>query len=764
MKIYHPFIIIFTVFAVFTHTTALSQCTTTLPARVPLGANLNELTDYSRDRPFNDVFKLSRPFSANITQPFNFSAVPLDVNGWPKADFGVVVMTEMDSTMGGTYRIQFKGQATIAPVSGSGFTVTGQLYNAANNITTANLVYPARINNSGTMFIGFTNTRFSATEQGVKNIKIMKPGLSFSAPTFSQRFLSHLQRFDCLRFMDWHETNNNGDSLYANRTKKIAPSQQTPNGAAWEYVIELANTLQKDVWINIPHRADNGYITSLARLLRDSLQPGLKIYVEYSNELWNGQFSQTQWISEKSIAEGNKTGSKINFDNVNDQFTWRSRYVALRSKEISDLFKAAFGAAELNNRFRVVLPQQFGFFDFTVRGVDFINAFFGKPSNFFYALAVAPYFATNELDAVNAAATKNMILSELNKQSNRIFQTLNNSMDMWAARAAFYNLKLVAYEGGPDMFGGNNIASKIAANRDSVMRTICIKYLTRWYNYGFTGLFNWYSAGAADYNTPFGSWAITETFDSSQKLKAIDSVHKFLTPGINAGQAVTGNIDPRRFTGYGQQALNDTFFQPTNGFPEFYEYLIRVPAGKSGNYRMSIATCANSSNQSYKVALDDSTLATVTPVNNNFTSFVFVSINTQKLQEGLHAIRITPVGGFSFRIKSIRLTLTAACTGLTAGTITSEAAGAGAFITSAVVYPNPSVNKTAVLNYTLAKPCNVLVQVTDINGRVVKTTHAGLQPAGNHQMPLQAQNLPQSIYFVRLLAGDKQITVKWLVE
>ena len=54
------------------------------------------------------------------------------------------------------------------------------------------------------------------------------------------------------------------------------------------------------------------------------------------------------------------------------------------------------------------------------------------------------------------------------------------------------------------------------------MRFICNKYLTNWYRYGFVSLFNWYLAGAANYNGPFGTWALTENFENSQKLRALD--------------------------------------------------------------------------------------------------------------------------------------------------------------------------------------------------------------------------------------------------
>lgn len=664
----------------------IAQCTLAPPAKVPLGANLNGLADYVRDRAFNDVFKTSRDMSGNITQPFNFVAIPLDAKGWPLKDFGVVVMTEMDSTMGGTYKIQFNGQATIQAVSGSNFTVANKVYNSSTNTTTADLVYPAIISNGSSMFIGFTNTAFSATIKGVKNIKIMKPGIAFNGPTFSQRFLTHLARFDCIRYMDWHSTNGNNDSLWAKRTLKTAPSQQKLNGVAWEYVIEMANTLQKDVWINVPHKVNDPYVKNLATLFRDSLNPALHIYVEYSNEVWNGQFEQTQYVNEHSFIDGNIAGSDINFDNVNDPFTWRMRYVAKRSKEISDIFKSTFGAAAINNRVRVVLGQQFGFFDFTVRGVDFINAFYGKPGTYFYALATAPYFNTAELDARNPAATSAQVLDELDLQMNNDFPEFNNAMDMWAARAAFYGLQMVAYEGGPDTFGPNNVQSKISASRNPRMRFICENYLNKWYKYGFVGLFNWFSAGAANYDGPFGSWAVTENFENSQKLQALDSVHNAAVPVFSAGQQAPGVVDPRKFAGYDAAQLANSFFRPDIGFHEFFEYLVNVPAGQDGRYKITIGACANSNGQTFKMQVDNNVGTIFTPVNNGFSTFVNVSAKNFNLKQGFHTIRITPVGGRNFRLNAITFTRTGTCLGV----LNDPEISSSQYQQNFVIFPNPA--------------------------------------------------------------------------
>ena len=59
-------------------------------------------------------------------------------------------------------------------------------------------------------------------------------------------------------------------------------------------MIDLGNELEKDIWLNIPHLADDAFVRAMAEAVRDSLDPALKVYVEFSNEVWNSQFSQSR--------------------------------------------------------------------------------------------------------------------------------------------------------------------------------------------------------------------------------------------------------------------------------------------------------------------------------------------------------------------------------------------------------------------------------------------------------------------------------------
>lgn len=98
--------------------------------------------------------------------------------------------------------------------------------------------------------------------------------------------------------MDWIKTNSvekewaRGDDYHrdwASRTQRDDPIQRP---VAYEWMIDLCNRTRCHLWITVPHVVDDDYVASLARLIRTRLSPDLQCYVEWSNETWNGMFSQ----------------------------------------------------------------------------------------------------------------------------------------------------------------------------------------------------------------------------------------------------------------------------------------------------------------------------------------------------------------------------------------------------------------------------------------------------------------------------------------
>jgi hypothetical protein len=75
------------------------------------------------------------------------------------------------------------------------------------------------------------------------------------------------------------------------------------------------------------------------------------------------------------------------------------------------------------------------------------------------------------------------------------------------------------------------------------------------------------------------------------------------------------------------------------------------------------------------------------------------------------------------------------------------------------VYPNP-VNMTANINLNLANTANVTVEVYTVSGALVSTTNQGKLAAGKNVIVLDAANLADGMYFVKVIAGESIITKK----
>ncbi|MEF3075157.1 hypothetical protein V2P20_08980 [Methylobacter sp. Wu1] len=116
---------------------------------------------------------------------------------------------------------------------------------------------------------------------------------------WSPDYLSYMRSLgiNTLRAMDMTWTNENYEEVWADRMLTSNPfwGGRTP----WEVIIDLGNTLKKDLWINVPVRAGNNYWTGLSTLLQSNLSQSIKLTLEYTNETWNTQSvfaAGTNWI------------------------------------------------------------------------------------------------------------------------------------------------------------------------------------------------------------------------------------------------------------------------------------------------------------------------------------------------------------------------------------------------------------------------------------------------------------------------------------
>ncbi len=142
-----------------------------------------------------------------------------------------------------------------------------------------------------------------------------------------------------VRCMDWNVTNASPQQDWSDRrlpsyvfqTGVLNPripangfAGNRGTGVAFEHMVAFCNAVNKDMWITVPHLATTDFITKLAQLIAfgsDGVNPytspqaspvyaplnsNLRVFVEYSNEIWSSgnSFPQGNWAQDQATAAG----------------------------------------------------------------------------------------------------------------------------------------------------------------------------------------------------------------------------------------------------------------------------------------------------------------------------------------------------------------------------------------------------------------------------------------------------------------------------
>jgi len=180
----------------------------------------------------------------------------------------------------------------------------------------------------------------------IRNMKLFPPDVTKETADFQpfrNDFLSRLAHspYTMVRFMNWANVNYSKEEKWSERTPKTKLYQTggfrgiEPYGVAYEYMIELCNLTGKDMWLNIPSRADDDYINKLAELVYTKLDKDRKVWLEYANEVWNGMFVGYQWAVDK--------GRELNLGPVDKAWQHNNYYYTYRTVQIGETFKRVFG-------------------------------------------------------------------------------------------------------------------------------------------------------------------------------------------------------------------------------------------------------------------------------------------------------------------------------------------------------------------------------------------------------------------------------------
>ncbi|MGF1536445.1 MAG: hypothetical protein ACFB4J_08185 [Elainellaceae cyanobacterium] len=500
-----------------------------------LGTNLNSINDWSTQYPFLDYFKSSRDWITHTERTWNTGEgdkLQLDDDGWVTSleggQFTSVGTLIPNDHQGRRFVVLYEGEGTIKYLDGA------RKDNAASK--PGRDVFYAKPDSS--LILRITETDPSGTGDYLRDIRIVPEEYEAmeGSQTFNPDFLKSLEGYNTLRFMDWMETNNSDQSRWGNRPE-VGDADYFGEGVPVEVMVELANETGIDPWFTLPHDATDDYVRNFAQYVKQNLDPDLKVYVEFSNEVWNGQFEQARYI----VEQGRNTFSS------GSDFEKGLLWFGKRTGEITQIWDDVFGG----DKERVV----------GVLGAQAANSFTAKKSlealsgtGKSYqelgidAVAIAPYFggyignpqyqaqveswtrdADGGLGKLFKELTEGGVLS--NGPKGGALEQSRQWMNRYAELSNETNLEIVAYEGGQHLVGHRGVENNqaitdlfVGANNDPRMGQLYKDYFQDWQDITGDGAFaNFSDVGRAG---KFGSWGIRESIyqESTPKFDAIQDI------------------------------------------------------------------------------------------------------------------------------------------------------------------------------------------------------------------------------------------------
>ncbi|MFA9388397.1 MAG: hypothetical protein ACERKD_01230 [Prolixibacteraceae bacterium] len=499
--------------------------------KLMIGTNLSGLSDWMTEMPFVDMMHHARTWGTrnrtwlggNSTNQWNtelMSSIETDEQGYPlelpfyqeglgleDSQMVFTVWANIDAWEPGNYTLLYDGEGWID------FRMDGKVINREQGKLSVEIIP------SDDSFLEMV-IRESRKGNHIRNIRLLMPGHedTFAEQAFNPLYLERLQNFATLRFMDWGQTNNWGedaswlcydepnDTILKTWNERSKPDFYTwshNKGVPYETMCDLCNALNKDMWICVPHNASNEYITEMAGLIKKRLNPELKIYAEYSNEIWNWMFGQTQWLN--------------TFFCINRGISWPEGIVD-RVQNNLDIWTEVF--ADEPNRVIKVAGGQTAWQDVTNRIVK------NLAPNSFDALNITAYFGLGDdtaLDALGTKASAADIAAQVRKNMHELGITaIKNQYQL----AKELKIPIVFYEAGqhitPTPFGEEPSYAQalLAIQRDTALYHLYHEWFTLienvldegdqapYMNFSFVG----------DRSARYGSWGILETLnqDTSQ--------------------------------------------------------------------------------------------------------------------------------------------------------------------------------------------------------------------------------------------------------
>ncbi|MCA2011889.1 hypothetical protein LCM17_10365 [Cereibacter sphaeroides] len=284
--------------------------------RRALGINTAEVVGWSTELPFLDVARSATEWVGHtgdgwggMSEAELFASGALDQDGWV-VDFprglrkiSTFVLQELPEGMtsaAGTWHVTWEGSAYL------GF--QGAVRNVRYGDNSATFDY---IPGQGGVLIEFNRgTMRNLSVVHERNLERFAQG-----EIFNPDWLARVGDMEILRFMDWMRTNNSTLEHWADRPQ-VSDYSWARRGVPLEIMIRLANETGAEPWFTLPHLADEDYVTNFATMVRDQLDPSLRGWFEFSNEVWNWSFTQADWAEQSARARWNRDWAWVQFGAV----------------------------------------------------------------------------------------------------------------------------------------------------------------------------------------------------------------------------------------------------------------------------------------------------------------------------------------------------------------------------------------------------------------------------------------------------------------
>lgn len=471
-----------------------------------MGINLAGICDWNTELPFVDVFLETRQWiSQRDGEGWGKGPeLEIDENGWVKRleknCWAEVPLCTINGGHfpSGVYTVTYEGNGKLE-------------FGNAKVLSEKAGMYEIEVNSQNGAF--WLRIKETDPKDYIRDIHVFMPGYGSEESRtefgiWNPAFLNRWKSMKVFRTMDWQATNGSKLKKWENRPR-IEEGVYSRAGLPYEIICDFIEHTDADLWICIPDDVDDDYVRNLASILKENLSNNKKIYLEYSNEVWNFSFEQNRRVAQK--------GRALGLAETDWEAAWL--YTSRRSVEVFAIFEEVFGGSE---RLIRLLPSQAANPYVSEQILKYEDAW--KHAD---ALAIAPYIgwsvSQEEKDEVIALGVEGV----MERLESKILPETIDMMKRQKELAERYGLGLVAYEAGQHLvglWGANDDESLnsilISANRSERMADVYRKYFAAWEEIGGGTLCHFSSVGAW---TKWGSWGLIqfadETIDDSPKYR-----------------------------------------------------------------------------------------------------------------------------------------------------------------------------------------------------------------------------------------------------